>query len=165
MAARTTTAKSSRKGPANTQRPRVAATAPNATQLRMPPMPPGDGLKYALLVAGKSIGAAALVFGAICALLYTSAAPRKSLLAINKKAIARGEFDVESHVAPTRLGSAIVSKIDVPVRDAPRRNGKILDKAIYGSYVDLIGQDGRWVQVRATGQHVTGWVEKSDLNF
>ena len=163
MGAATTTAKSSRKGPANTQRSR-AATAPNATQPRRPPMPPGDGLKYALL-AGKSIGAAALVFGAICALIYTSAAPRKSLLAINKKTIARGEFDVESHVAPTRLGSALVSKIDVPVRDAPRRNGKILDKAVYGSYVDVIGQDGKWVQVRATGQHLTGWVEKADLNF
>jgi hypothetical protein len=127
-------------------------------------MPPGDGLKYAL-VAGKSIGAAALVFGAICALIYTSATPRKSLLAINKKTIARSEFDVESHVVPTRLGSALVSKIDVPVRDAPRRNGKVLDKAVYGSYLDVIGQDGKWVQVRATGQHLTGWVEKADLNF
>jgi hypothetical protein len=105
------------------------------------------------------------VFGAICALIYTSATPRKSLLAINKKTIARSEFDVESHVAPTRLGSALVSKIDVPVRDAPRRNGKVLDKAVYGSYLDVIGQDGKWVQVRATGQHLTGWVEKADLNF
>jgi hypothetical protein len=87
------------------------------------------------------------------------------LLAINKKTIARGELGAESHGVPTRLGSALVSKIDVPVRDAPRRNGKILDKAVYGSYVDVIGQDGKWVQVRATRQHLTGWMEKADLNF
>ncbi len=71
----------------------------------------------------------------------------------------------ELKTAPTRFGSALASKIDVPVRDAPKRDANILNKAVYGSYVEVIAQDGRWVQVRATGQNVTGWVEKSGLNF
>ncbi|WP_350356542.1 SH3 domain-containing protein [Methylocystis iwaonis] len=42
---------------------------------------------------------------------------------------------------------------------------KILGRAVYGSRVEVLGQDGRWVQVHAIGQTVAGWVERAGLNF
>jgi hypothetical protein len=138
----------------------------------MHPFLRGDQSGYAFL-AGKSIAAAVFVFGVQCALIYTSAAPRKTLHAaserqkiiVRQKTATADKSDTEARAAPIRLGSALISRIDVPVRDAPRRDGKIVNKAVYGSYVEVLGQDGAWVQVRATGQNITGWVEKASLNF
>jgi len=156
--------------PAKTRRSN-AATSPAVTEW-MQPLLRGDQSRYAFL-AGKSIAAAVFVFGVLCALIYTSAAPRTTMHAAGEKqkTIARqkpataDKSGIEARAAPTRLGSALVSRIDVPIRDAPRRDGKIVNKAVYGSYVEVLGQDGAWVQVRATGQNVTGWVEKASLNF
>ncbi len=133
---------------ANASRPRPAA-APLTLSL-----PRGDGLRYAFL-AGKSIAAAVFVFGVLCALIYTSAAPRKTIHPVGEKqkTIAR------------QATTVLVSKIDLPIRDAPRGDAKIISRAVYGSRVEVLGQDGRWVQVHAIGQNVAGWVEKFGLNF
>lgn len=136
------------------------------------PLPRGDGVKYALF-AGKSIAAAVFVFGALCALIYTSAASRqtKHVASEKQKIIARQKTatadrsTADAKAAPARLGSALVSKIDLPIRDAPRGEAKILGRAVYGSRVEVLGQDGRWAQVRAIGQNAAGWVEKAGLNF
>jgi hypothetical protein len=156
--------------PVKTQRSN-AATSPAVTVWAQPLLR-GDKSRYAFL-AGKSIVAAVFVFGVICALIYTSAAPRKTMHAASEKqktiasqkTTTADKSGTEARTAPTRLGSALVSRIDVPIRDAPRRDAKIVNKAVYGSYVEVLGQDGAWVQVRATGQNVTGWVEKASLNF
>ncbi len=134
--------------------PRVIRASKPA-EARMPSFLREDGSRYAF-TAMKCVAAAVFFFGALCALIYTAAEPRRAAQKVSER---------HKSTAPTRLGSALVSKIDVLVRDAPRRDASILNKAVYGSYVEVIAQDGRWVQVRATGQNVTGWVEKSGLNF
>jgi hypothetical protein len=124
-------------------------------------------------LAGKSVAAAVFVFGALCALIYTSAAPRqtKHVASEKQKIIARqktatgDKSTADAKAAPERLDSALVSKIDLPIRDAPRGEAKILGRAVYGSRVEVLGQDGRWAQVRAIGQNAAGWVEKAGLNF
>jgi hypothetical protein len=156
---------------ANTRRANASTPRPTTKPWTVS-FPRGDGLRYAFL-AGKSIAAAVFVFAAICALIYTSASPRKTMHAASEKqkTIARQKTTTadksaaEAKAAPEGLGSALVSKIDLPIRDAPRRDAKILNRAVYGSHVEVLGQDGTWVQVRAAGQNVTGWVEKAGLNF
>jgi hypothetical protein len=129
-------------------------------------------VRYALF-AGKNVAAAVFVFGTLCALIYTSAAPHKTMHAAGEKQkiIARQKTATadksiaDAKAAPSRLESALVSKIDLPIRDAPRGEAKILGRAVYGSRVEVLGQDGRWAQVRAIGQNAAGWVEKAGLNF
>ncbi len=162
MASATTSFKRSGRERAKARRSSKVAT-PAATEPGMQPSPRTDSPRYAL-VAGKSVAATILVFGAVCALIYTAAEPHKATYAVGEKRVARQKA-AEASADTTRLGSALVSKIDVAVREAPRRNARILDKAVYGSYVEVIGQDGKWIQVRATGQNVTGWVERAGLNF
>jgi hypothetical protein len=154
----------SRGANASTPRP---ATKP-ATALT----PRGDRARYALLAA-KSVVAAVFLFGALCALIYTSAGPRQTRHAADEKQkiIARQKTATadksiaDAKAAPSRSESALVSKIDLPIRDAPRGDAKILGRAVYGSRVEVLGQDGRWAQVRAIGQNAAGWVEKAGLNF
>jgi hypothetical protein len=144
-----------RRNPANTRRT-IASTQRPAKKPWTVSFPRREGLRYASL-AGKNIAAAALVFGAICALIYTSAAPRKTMRAASEKhkTMVRQKTTTtnisarETKAAPRGLGSALVSKIDLPMRDGPRRDAKILDRAVYGSHVEILGQDGTWVQVRA----------------
>lgn len=143
-----------------------------ATKPATAPLPRGDGVRYALF-AGKNVAAAVFVFGTLCALIYTSAAPHKTMHAAGEKQkiIARQKTATadksiaDAKAAPSRLESALVSKIDLPIRDAPRGEAKILGRAVYGSRVEVLGQDGRWAQVRAIGQNAAGWVEKAGLNF
>jgi hypothetical protein len=153
----------SRRASTSTPRP---ATKPATSAL-----PRGDGVRYALF-AGKSVAAAVFVFGALCALIYTSAAPRQTKhVASEKQKIPRqkaataDKSTADAKAAPARLDSELVPKIDLPIRDAPRGEAKILGRAVYGSRVEVLGQDGRWAQVRAIGQNAAGWVEKAGLNF
>jgi hypothetical protein len=124
METTTTSAKRSWKGPANARRSSNPATraAP-----QMQPSPRTGSPKYAL-IAGKCIAAATIVFGAVCVLIYTAAAPQKSTHVITEKRVARQKI-VEPSADTARLGSALVAKVDVPVRDAPRRNARVLDTA------------------------------------
>lgn len=134
--------------------------SPAAKGARASPFLHGGGSRYVVVVA-KSIAAAVFLFGAICALTYTAAVPRNSArnVAEKQKPIANQK------TASTRLGAALVSKVDADIRDAPRQNAKVLKRAPYGAYVEVIGQDGKWAHVHATGQNVTGWVDKAGLNF
>ncbi len=151
---------------ANASTPRAVAK-PTAS-----PLPPGEARRCAVL-AGKSLVAAVFVFGVICALIYTAAVPRRATQVVGErpKTIARqktattDKSGTEFAATTARVGSALVSKIDLPVRDAPRRDAKILAWAIYGSRVEIVAQDAGWAQVRATGQNVAGWVAKAGLNF
>ncbi len=164
-----TTAGASRhqKNPAKSRRANALTPRPATA-----PLPHGDGLRYAVF-AGKSVAAAVFVFGALCALIYTSAAPHKTMHAAGEKQkiIARqktataDKSTADAKASPARVESALVSKIDLPIRDAPRGDAKILGRAVYGSRVEVLGQDGRWAQVRAIGQNAAGWVEKAGLNF
>ncbi|WP_281932813.1 SH3 domain-containing protein [Methylocystis iwaonis] len=113
------------------------------------------------------------MFGTLCALIYTSAAPHKTMHAAGEKqkiitrqkTATADKSTADAKVYPSRLDSALVSKIDLPIRDAPRGDAKILGRAVYGSRVEVLGQDGRWAQVLAIGQNAAGWVEKAGLNF
>ncbi len=119
MATTTISAKRSGKEPANARRSRKAATRAFP---RMQPSSRTDSPRYAL-VAGKGVAAATIVFGAVCALIYTAAEPHKATHVIDEKRVARQKA-VERSADTARLGSALVAKVDVAVRDAPRRKCK-----------------------------------------
>jgi hypothetical protein len=172
MAAITTSGASRiRKKHAKAKRSNEAST-PAAKATRMLPFLQGGGSRYGFMAA-KSIAATVFVFGTVCALIYTAAQPRNAAQKIvekqkpiaSQKAAIADKSNIEPKAASTRLGSALVSKVDVDIRDAPRRDAKVLDRAVYGSYVEVIGQDRKWAHVHATGQNVTGWVNKASLNF
>jgi hypothetical protein len=172
MSTATTDGASRQRRRSNYRGARPSSTRRPATKSATALLPRGDGARYALL-AGKSLAAAVFVFGALCALIYPSAAPRQTMHAAGEKQkiIARQKTPTadrstaEAKSAPARLDSALVAKIDLPVKDAPRGDAKILGRTVYGSRVEVLAQDGRWVQVRAIGQNLAGWVEKAGLNF
>lgn len=114
-------------------------------------LPQAGGRRYTVL-AGKSLLAAAFFFGVICALVYTAADKSKPVAG-------------QRTTTAKKSGAAVVSKIDLPVRNAPRRDAKILARVVYGARVEVVAQDGGWAQVRAAGEDVAGWVEKTGLNF
>jgi hypothetical protein len=156
----------------NSKAQRANASTPRAvTKSVVTSLPRADG-RYAVL-AGKSLVAAVFVFGVICAFIYTTTGPRRATQVVGErpKTIARqktattDKSGAEFAAIAARVGSALVSRIDLPVRDAPRRDAKVLARAVYGSRVEVVAQDGGWAQVRATGQNVAGWVEKAGLNF
>jgi hypothetical protein len=159
------------RNPAKSRRASASTPRP-ATKPATAPLPRGAGMRYALF-AGKSVAASVFVFGALCALIYTSAAPYKTMhvtgekqkTIARQKTAAADKSSADAKAAPSRSESALVSKIDLPIRDAPRGDAKILGRAVYGSRVEVLGQDGRWVQVHAIGQTVAGWVERASLNF
>ena len=62
-------------------------------------------------------------------------------------------------------GSAFVSGSNAAIRERPAINAKILERAVFGSNVELLSQDGKWVQVRSTGQNASGWIERAYLSF
>ncbi len=63
------------------------------------------------------------------------------------------------------IGTAFISGSNAAIREKPALNSKIIERAVFGSNVELIAQEGKWVQVRSTGQDVTGWVEKIYLSY
>jgi hypothetical protein len=156
----------------NSRGARPSSTPRPATKSATALLPRGDVARYALL-AGKSIAAAVFVFGTLCALIYTWVAPRQTMHAAGEKQkiIARQKTAtadksiLQARSASARPDSAHVAKIDLPVKDAPRGDAKILGRTVYGTRVEVLAQDGRWVQVRAIEQNLAGWVEKAGLNF
>jgi len=153
----------------------------------------GDASTCALVTV-KSLAAAIVVFGALAALISTKA-PRPAIRHAEKqkpvgdhkaamsdkpttkhKAVAADRSNTENKVAAAdgavtdhktviKPGIALISRVNAAIREAPRLNAKILDRAVFGSSVDVIGQEHDWAQVRAPAQNVSGWIEKSALNF
>ncbi len=169
MAAVTTSTTDKRRKHAKQQRP-TQTSAPASRRAWTPSFLRGDTTTYAAL-AFKSAAAAALVFGAVSVLSATSerhaarhkSAGKQKLVAGHKVAMA--ESSAAEHKVPIRRRPAMISGNEVAIRDAPRPNAKILDKAVFGSSVDVVGEDGKWAQVHAAAQKVSGWVEKASLNY
>lgn len=130
-------------------------------------------LKYAPL-GFRSLAAAALLFAAAAALPPAkethapgsrSADRRKpGAGAHGKIAVARPQ-ETERKAAPAKPAVALVSGNNLAIRDAPRENARVLGVAVFGAMVDVTGQDGKWSQIHAGGQGVSGWVEKAGLHF
>jgi hypothetical protein len=70
-----------------------------------------------------------------------------------------------AHKSIELTGSAFVSGSNAAIRERPAINAKIVERAVFGSNVELLSQEGKWVQVRSTGQNVSGWIEKAYLSF
>lgn len=60
---------------------------------------------------------------------------------------------------------AMISGNNVLIRETPKINAKIVKRAVFGSLVEVIDQEGKWVKISNPGQQFTGWVEKIYLNF
>ncbi len=138
--------------------------------------------KYAMILLTSVVGGA-LVFGGLSAMI--DANPNKKLVKDNhplKKQTS--ETKHSKHGEPARhtaastigtasvthksielTGSAFVSGSNAAIRDKPAINAKIVERAVFGSNVELLSQEGKWVQVRSTGQNVSGWIEKAYLSF
>jgi hypothetical protein len=61
--------------------------------------------------------------------------------------------------------TALISDNGVLVRESPKLNAKVLDRAIFGTSVDVVELDGKWVKIHSSAQNLDGWTEKSRLNF
>ncbi len=136
--------------------------------------------RYGILLGGSALGAL-IVFGGMSALISPAAkikttdhtaAPIRSD-AENKHAKASSashqtkstarETNISRSLALT--GTAFVSGSNAAIRERPAINGKIIERAVFGSNVELIAQEGKWVQVRSTGQNISGWIEKAYLSY
>ena len=73
--------------------------------------------------------------------------------------------EAESHKSISLNGTAFISGSNAAIRERPAINGKIIERAVFGSNVELITQEGKWVQVRSPGQNISGWIEKAYLSF
>ena len=138
--------------------------------------------KYALIVLASAIGGL-LVFGGLSALISTN--PSKEMAntshSLKKQAIETSHTKREERIRHTAApahesapnvqksvdmsGSAFVSGSNAAIRERPAINAKILERAVFGSNVELLSQEGKWVQVRSTGQNVSGWIERAYLSF
>lgn len=138
--------------------------------------------KYAMILLTSIVGGV-LVFGGLSAMIDTN--PNKELArdshplkkqASETKHSKHGETarltvasTIETassaHKSIELTGSAFVSGSNAAIRDRPAINAKIVERAVFGSNVELLSQEGKWVQVRSTGQNVSGWIEKAYLSF
>jgi hypothetical protein len=138
--------------------------------------------KYALIVLASAIGGL-LVFGGLSALISTK--PNKEMVntghSLKKQVTETTHSKREErtrHAAPPAherapitqksidvSGSAFVSGSNAAIRERPAINAKIIERAVFGSNVELLSQEGKWVQVRSTGQNLSGWIERAYLSF
>ncbi|MCC3246474.1 SH3 domain-containing protein [Methylocystis sp. WRRC1] len=169
MAAITTNPTRIDRKPARKQR-RSQTSVGTAPRIWAPAFLGGDRGKYVALVL-KCLVATAVVFGAVSALTSTKERHATLYRPAEKQKRVAGHKTAESGIAltenkaPIKHRAALVSGNNAAIREAPRANAKILDRAVFGSSVDVIGEDGRWAQVHAVGQNVSGWIEKGSLNF
>lgn len=145
---------------------------------RLPVDPPWK--RYGILLGSSVIGGL-IVFGGLSALISPAgktntadhaATPIKSGTE-NKHAKATSAShqpksaakEAESHKSISLNGTAFISGSNAAIRERPAINGKIIERAVFGSNVELITQEGKWVQVRSPGQNISGWIEKAYLSF
>ena len=69
------------------------------------------------------------------------------------------------HKSIQLTGTAFVSGSNAAIREKPAINAKVIERAVFGSNIELLSKDGKWVQVRSTGQNISGWIEKAYLSF
>lgn len=73
--------------------------------------------------------------------------------------------DLNAKTIKSSVTSALVSGNNVLIRENPKINGKVLGKVIFGTSIDVIGYEGKWVQIHSSAQNLRGWTEKISLNF
>jgi hypothetical protein len=61
--------------------------------------------------------------------------------------------------------TAFVSDNNVLIREKPKINAKILGRAIFGTSIEVLMLDGKWPRIYSSAQDLSGWTEKSGLNF
>ena len=145
---------------------------------RLPVDPPWK--RYGILLGSSVIGGL-IVFGGLSALISPTgksktadhaATPIKSGTE-NKHAKATSAShqpksatkEAETHKSLALNGTAFISGSNAAIRERPAINGKIIERAVFGSNVELITQEGKWAQVRSPGQNISGWIEKAYLSF
>lgn len=78
------------------------------------------------------------------------------------------KLNSERQQPPTTLPSgttAFVSDNNVIIRESPKLSSKILGRAIFGTSIEALAFDGKWVQIHSSAQNLSGWTEKTRLNF
>jgi hypothetical protein len=67
--------------------------------------------------------------------------------------------------AEPKGGNARIVGNNVPIRSVPKINGKILERALWGDPIEVVGREGEWAQIRSTRKNITGWISQVDLKF
>ena len=145
---------------------------------RLPVDPPWK--RYGILLGSSVIGGL-IVFGGLSALISPTVKSKTADHAVtpiksgteNNHAKANSAShqpksaakEAESHKSLALNGTAFISGSNAAIRERPAINGKIIERAVFGSNVELITQEGKWVQVRSPGQNISGWIEKAYLSF
>jgi Bacterial SH3 domain len=66
--------------------------------------------------------------------------------------------------AETIAGAARIVGTNVPIRSIPKMSAKILERAVWGESVEVVGREGEWAQIRSV-RKTTGWISRADLKF
>jgi len=103
--------------------------------------------KRTLGLALKAGAGAAVMFGLVLALIGTGSQPSGNLS------------------APPSRTSATVQGTSVAVRSAPKLNAKIVNRAHFGTRVEVTGHDGGWVKIHGAQPDISGWMEETYLKF
>jgi hypothetical protein len=110
--------------------------------------------KYGVPVL-KNIGLAGIAL--TCAFIIFSQSDRIARLAQDSSPRMRN--------AEPKGGNARIVGNNVPIRSVPKINGKILERAIWGDPVEVVGKEGEWMQIRSARQNTTGWISQAELKF
>jgi hypothetical protein len=110
--------------------------------------------KYGVPVL-KNIGLAGIAL--TCAFIVFSQSDRIARLAQEVSPITRDEVP--------KTGNARIVGNNVPIRSIPKINGKILERAVWGDSVEVIGKEGEWAQIRSAKKNTTGWISQAELKF
>ena len=147
----------------------------------LPSLPADVPWKKYMAVLGASLLGGLIVFGGMSALISQATQTKNSEASVTStKSTAENKHSTSStkshqqktatkEITPSRpqqvSGTAFVSGSNAAIRERPAINAKIIERAVFGSNVELITQEGKWVQVRSTGQNISGWIEKAYLSF
>lgn len=127
---------------------------PRGPQLDLPDSMKPGAKKYGVPVL-KNLGLAGVAL--TCAFVVFSQIDRIARLAQDISPITRA--------AEAKSGNARIVGNNVPIRSAPKINGKILERAVWGDPVEVIGTEGEWAQIRSAKKNTTGWIIQAELKF
>jgi hypothetical protein len=127
---------------------------PNAPQPALSDSIKPGAKKYGVPVL-KNLGLAGIVL--TCAFVIFSQSDRIARLAQDISPVSRD--------AEPKSGNARIVGNNVPIRSVPKINGKILERAIWGDPVEVVGREGEWAQIRSAKKNTTGWISQAELKF
>lgn len=101
-----------------------------------------------------------LALACIAVALFFAVVSQSDRIASAMQTIPPRVSDAESKASEARIVGN-----NVPIRAVPKINGKIMERAVWGTSVEVISRDGEWAQIRSGRRGAIGWISQTDLKF